>query len=54
MVNNAAAENISLPQNKKTNNHLSHLKSLNIKKITTYGVRNPSIGLRQAYKCDVF
>ena len=30
----------------------SHLKSLIIKKITTYYVRNPGIGLRQAPKCD--
>ena len=30
----------------------SQLKSLNITKTTTYYVRNPGTGLRQAHKCD--
>jgi hypothetical protein len=44
MVNNSTNIN-------KTNNHLSNLKLMNIKKTTTYDIGDPGPGLGQAHKC---
>jgi hypothetical protein len=45
MVNNSTNIN-------KTNNHLSNLKSMNIKKTTTYDIGDPGPGLGQTHKSD--